>query len=334
MKLRITIFSLCVAAVTILAIVVLRPWNNATLSAEALLSPFELRVIGEGSLTLDPPQPPGGYIPGTEVLVTAVPDADWVFTEWGAGLPNLEWAPSQTFVPTPGPVDISAFFDYRPGISSLSMVEDLGAYLVAIGVYTDPEEVDAFDYDTGVEELEGVVTVHLPNGIPDAAELMSLQSVMENPSIETKDSGVSHAMVWQLYQECLAQSQKDLSVQSEAVQRAVAAYMTLGSFGHVGQLLVDVEAHLDVKLNRRLYPNAGDRWFGEGKDMDRDGVTNKEEWDYAVERYAQAKGGPSALAAAYADAVTDADQNGGGAEPLPDTGTPEDFFTQRRVPSE
>jgi hypothetical protein len=60
--------------------------------------------------------------------------------------------------------------------------------------------------------------------------------------------------------------------------------------------------------------------------MDRDGVTNKEEWDYVVVRYAEATGGPTASAAAYADAVTDPEQNGGGAEPLPDTGTPEDFF--------
>lgn len=46
-------------------------------------SPFELSVIGEGSITLDPPQPPEGYCPGTEVTVTAVPDSDWVFTQWG-----------------------------------------------------------------------------------------------------------------------------------------------------------------------------------------------------------------------------------------------------------
>jgi hypothetical protein len=150
--------------------------DHAVTAEFGMHSPVELRVLGEGSITLDPPQPPEGYCPGTEVTVTAVPDADWVFTEWGAGLPNLEWAPTQTFTPTPGPVDISAYFDYRPGVASLSMVEDLGAYLVAIGVYTDPEEVENFDYDTGVEELEGVVTVHLPNGIPDAAELMALQS--------------------------------------------------------------------------------------------------------------------------------------------------------------
>ncbi len=39
---------------------------------------------------------------------------------------NLEWAPSQTMVPTPGPVDVLAFFDHRTGIESLSMVKDLG----------------------------------------------------------------------------------------------------------------------------------------------------------------------------------------------------------------
>lgn len=332
MNKRITLFRVSTTVVATVTVALLALWRTGKLGAEAMLSPFELSVIGEGSITLDPPQPPGGFVPGTEVLVTAVPAEDWVFTQWGAGLPNLAWAPSQTIIPTPGPVDIMAFFDHRPGVSSLSMVEDLGAYLVAIGVYTDPAEVEKFDYDTGVEDLEGVVTVHLPNGIPDAAELLSLQRVMENPAIETKDSGVSHAMVWQLYQECLAQSQKDLSAQSVAVQRAVAACMTLGSFGHVGQLLKDVETHLGVKLNRRLYPNAGDRWFGEGKDMDRDGVTNKEEWEYTVERFAEAKGGPTARAAAYADAVSDPDQNGGGAEPLPDTGTQEDFFTQKRVP--
>ena len=48
-------------------------------------SPFALSVIGEGSITLDPPQPSEGYCSGTEVTVTAVPDADWVFREWGAG---------------------------------------------------------------------------------------------------------------------------------------------------------------------------------------------------------------------------------------------------------
>ena len=41
--------------------------------------------------------------------------------------------------------------------------------------------MENFDYDTGVEELDGLTTVHLPNGIPDAAELMSLQAVMQNP---------------------------------------------------------------------------------------------------------------------------------------------------------
>lgn len=39
---------------------------------------------------------------GYGVTVTSVPDSDWVFTEWGAGLPNLSWAPSQIFIPTQG----------------------------------------------------------------------------------------------------------------------------------------------------------------------------------------------------------------------------------------
>jgi hypothetical protein len=162
---------------------------------------------------------------------------------------------------------------------------------------------------------------------------MALQAVMQNPAIETKDSGVSHMALWKVYLTNLAQAQLDLSAQSAAVQRAVAAYMTLGSFGHVGQVLVDVETHFAVTLDRFLYPNAGDRWFAANKDMDRDGVTNKQEWDYAVAQTAEAKSGSlGAAAAAYAAAAPTHGEGEGGEDPLPPTGTPEDFETACPVP--
>jgi hypothetical protein len=188
--------------------------------------------------------------------------------------------------------------------------------------------VENFDYDTGVEELDGVVTVHLPNGIPDAAELMALQAVLQNPGIETKDSGVSHMALWKIYLTNLAQAQIDLSAQSAAVQRAVAAYMTLGSFGHVGQVLVDVETHFAVTLDRFLYPNAGDRWFAADKDMDRDGVTNKQEWDYAVAQTAEAKSGTPSAAAAYVGSVPDPGEGSPVPPDLPPTGTVGDFASE------
>jgi hypothetical protein len=268
--------------------------DHAVTAEFGMHSPVELRVLGEGSITLDPPQPPE------------------------------EWDPSQTMLPTPGSVDVLAFFAHRPGIGSLNMLEDLAVYLVAIGVYTDPEEVENFYYDTGVEDLEGVETVYLPNGIPDTVELMALQAVLQDPSVKAKDSGVSHAMMWQLYQTCLAQAQIDLSAQNAAVQRAVAAYMTLGTFGHVGQVLKDVQTHFSVALDRSLYPNSGNRWFGADKDMDRDGATNKQEWDYALAQATESKSSTSA-AAAYAGAAASSAEDGGAPPSLPDTGSPEDF---------
>ena len=134
--------------------------------------------------------------------------------------------------------------------------------------------------------------------------------------------------LWKIYVACLAQAQIDLSAQSAAVQRAVAAYMTLGSFGHVGQVLVDVQTHFGVTLDRFLYPNAGDRWFAADKDMDRDGATNKEEWDYAVAQTAEAKSSSSsAAAAAYVASVPDPGEGGGAPPPLPDTGEASDFVS-------
>ncbi len=128
-----------------------------------------------------------------------------------------------------------------------------------------------------IDNQDGVL-VPMPNGIPDAAELALLQYVLQHPEAEYGSyGGVSHVTVWQAYADNLKQAQADLEGQPDYVQRVVAAYMCLGTWGHQEAMKQLIQEHLTASLDVQSYGGSGA--LAPGRDSDMDGASNLEEWE-------------------------------------------------------
>lgn len=76
-------------------------------------------VTGSGSITLDPTQPQGGYLPGTQVTVTANPDTGYYLHHWSG---NLSGSTNPTTITMDGDKSVTANFakeEYSVDVSTV-----------------------------------------------------------------------------------------------------------------------------------------------------------------------------------------------------------------------
>ncbi len=91
---------------------------------------LETTVVGQGSITLDPPG--GTYSPGTTVTVTAIPADHWRFDVWGG---DLHGSTNPTTITMDGNHSISATFGVIGDLNCDGLVyfDDINAFVLALG---------------------------------------------------------------------------------------------------------------------------------------------------------------------------------------------------------
>jgi hypothetical protein len=257
------------------------------------------------------------------VTLLAEPAAGWAFRRWWGVDEDVAREPALA-VTCDAPQFISAEFVARPGLDTLDLVADLGAFLVAIEVNEDVEDVYNLDYDRGDFEFDEYgARIFTGNGIPDAAEFALLDAVIHSVTLDlSARGGIASDFTWADYAANAAQAAADLPEQDAAVQRAVAAYMTLGDYGYRVMVRNVVRAHftangLPVEIDASDYKNITARYFAPEKDADNDGAMNLTEWSNTL---ANVSGTGEEQVRAFAQSALDPDTDGA---PEPTEGEPE-----------
>jgi len=213
-----------------------------------------------------------------QITLVAEADTNWAFRRWWDGDGDPASSPSEAVCHDRR--GITAEFVYRPGLSDLDLVGDLGEFLVTIGVYTTAAEVYELDFDRGDFEIDGNGNrTYTGNGIPAAAEFGLLEAVLKDATLDlTAVGGVSHMTTWEDFTVNLDQAAADVPAASGAVIHAIAAYMTLGTYAHRKMAEAVVEAEYSVDLDTSVYANVSSRYYSPAGDADNDGETNAAEW--------------------------------------------------------
>ena len=246
-----------------------------------------IEVIGQGTTVPAPgthefaKYTPGCTPPCTplEITLTAASVGDNVFLHWKPGggkyvpvLARNEWDPmkggklpmTSIIVPLKGDVTLTATFEPRPGIGALDLVSDLGQFLLGIGELLNPADVVNNEWDRGVVEYDdNGAPVFSGNGIPDAMEFELLETVLKDAALDMAfEGGVFNYFVYQDWLRNLAQAQHDLPALPASVQRAVAAYMTIGDYGLTSMVEVEVQQHFGIALDATPYSVKSSRHLG------------------------------------------------------------------------
>lgn len=267
-----------------------------------------VEVVGQGTTN-----PPAGthefekYAPNCtppcepeEIILTAVAADENAFLHWTPGggkyvpvLARNNWDPmkggklpmASIVVPLKGDVTLTATFEPRPGIAALNLVNDLGQFLVGIGELSDPADVSNNEWDRGVVEYDDDGDpVFSGNGIPDAMEFQLLETVLKDATLDMSfQGGVFNYFVYQDWVRNMSQAKLDLAALPEAVQRAVAAYMTIGDYALTSMVKIEVEQHFGMALDATPYSVKSSRHLGYKADCDHDGLKNLEEWRRTAE---------------------------------------------------
>gem|GEM_PF-1952189 len=286
-----------------------------------------------------------------EITLTATPAEDWVFDYWWADI-----TPDAGDVESPGfdaeraemlhrnynrsitiPMDdakrVVAKFVHRPGLADMDLVNDLGEFLVVMGVNANASDAMNLQYDRGDFEVgaDGE-TVFTGNGIPDAAEFALLETILKDIHLEPANGGAYHQTAWEDWERNLARAESDLPQMDAAVQRAVAAYMTLGSYGHRANVAEMANAYTQTASVRPAdYANMAFPELQPGGDADNDGSTNLAEWNAAANdpNNATSAAKIGAFAANAVDSTANASEGEGEGE---DCGCPTDAcMTEAKV---
>ncbi len=241
--------------------------------------------------------------------VEGVPDPDWVFWEWNAvsliapsfnAVEDIEMAVES---------NITGSFLERPGLNGLDLLGDLGDFLVEIGVNAAAADVYNLDVDWGDFWIDYDKSVkYKGDGMPDAAEFALLQVILDSYHLDLSGhGGVAHVTIWRSFDANRTQAALDLSGESDAVINTVAAYMTLGSYGHRRRIKALALEEFSVTLDLADYTYNGHADLTPAGDPDVDGLENEEEWANALASFPSSA--TSALGA-FASAAIDGEDTG------------------------
>ncbi len=249
--------------------------------AEARTLTVVVEPAGAGTVT-----PNSGEYPvdSTQTLVAA-PNADYLFSYWAGDIEvGANTDANAIDITMDGDKQIIARFVQRPGIGDVDMLSDFATFLTTIGASESIETFDMneCDYDENAERI------YVGNGIPDAVELLLVETILNSPRLDlSAQSGVVQGVIWAAWLQNLQQATLDLENASlpptadlAALARVIAGYATLGDYfshGTVEHLLQSVFPNF--VLNEANYKNGGMPHLPYRKDADNDGKTNLMEWN-------------------------------------------------------
>jgi len=227
--------------------------------------------------------PPSGCGPCVEATfgVLAVPDPDWALFGWGTSNDPEPIKGNFAQIPVGEFNVIIPWFVERPGLASLDLVADFGDFLVEIGLHGVEDSVYDLDVDFGGYGIDSNRDlVFEGNGIPDVAEIALLWTVLQDVGLDrTARGGISHEFTWRDFRYNQLKAAEDLPGESAAAVNTIAAYMTLGSYGHRKWAASMAAEHYSAALSTEDYANIASPPFAPDRDLDFDGVSNVKEWE-------------------------------------------------------
>jgi len=258
-------------------------YHESIIEGSAWSSTLSVRIVGKGTVSIG--EGKFTFPRNSRAELLAKPAPGWIFRGW-QGTVNSAQSPRIS-------VDMKMYehalarFEYEPDLARFDLVSDLDSFLMDIGYAEKSMGPKLFEFDTGDIEYvlaEGKDSRQIaPNSIADVAEIALLQTILRDPDIEmTGNGGVSHSRLMQAWKENIALAQDELSGLPDYTVCVVAAYMTMGSWGHrevMPELLLE---HYNVSISDKYETGAGLHDFGLEGDADNDGTWNVEEWGNAL----------------------------------------------------
>ena len=230
---------------------------------------------------------PSSECPINVIIFVPTPAEGWFFKSWSGDCYDRSGAT----LPVKMVKDkrIVAEFIYAPTLAHLDLVNDLDAFLTALGMQADAYLTFDKNNIAFVEDEQQFIG----NGIPDAAEFRLLEKSLQSPRLDLAVTpGVNYTTLAAAWAQNLNQAGQDLQNLDVAVQRAVAAYMTLGDFKTVEMVkdLIETEkqAHpsgpfAGVTIDADAYDRSSQSFLYSDADADSDGFSNLREWQEAVQ---------------------------------------------------
>lgn len=191
-----------------------------------------------------------------------------------------------------------ALFSDRPLLSAIDMVSDMQYFLQAIGRSGDLLTLDMNEtyHDTHLNRSFG------PNGIPDIAELLLLERVLTDSTIDFGAVyGIRHVFAWEAWEQNLSSIVQSAPELDPRIQRIVAGYICFGDTPSEKLMQSLLQKHFpDTVLNTGDFDSSLMGYFLPGSgDPDNSGSSNLQEWN-AIE-----KTGTLADMLGFADAALD-----------------------------
>lgn len=232
--------------------------------------------------------------------IAAIPEDDWVFEDWdlqegslsdivscnkvemGSGGSRGPTIVSKSFtLPLKKNTRLEARFKHQPGLDNLDLVNAFKMFMVWTEKVNSEEEILMFDRGDSIWDRSVHITTG-GNGIPDIAEMMFLQHILDNPEI-TYPSGVKGKEIVEVFVNNRTFILPYLEGQDEEIVKVATAYLTLGSDDFVDWLHDDVGIDFDSKGIR----NRKDRYLSADGGIDGYNFTNLEQWWWVQENNPQ-----------------------------------------------
>ena len=227
--------------------------------------------------------------------IAATPADDWVFENWdlqegslsdivnnskvelGSGGSKGPAIVSKSFaLPLKKDTRLEARFKSQPGTGNLDLVNAFKKFMVWTEKVESEEEILSFDRGDSIWDRSVFITTG-GNGIPDIAEMMFLQRILENP-----DATYPHIKGKEIVEEFYKKQEYVLPYlegQDEEIVQVAAAYLTLDDADFIAWLHddaginIDTKGH-DIRMRRYLSADGG---------IDGYNFTNLEQWWWVVE---------------------------------------------------
>ena len=227
--------------------------------------------------------------------LAAIPADDWVFENWdlqegslsdivsnnkvemGSGGSRGSTIVSKSFaLPLKKNTRLEARFKHQPGLDNRDLVNAFKKFMVWTEKVESDEEILLFDRGDSIWDRSVHITTG-GNGIPDIAEMMFLQHILDNP-----DATYPHIKGKEIVEEFYEKQEYVLPYlegQDEEIVQVAAAYLTLDDADFIAWLHDDVGINIDTKghkirMRRYLSADGG---------IDGYNFTNLEQWWWVVE---------------------------------------------------